>query len=88
MTSISPVMCRACERLLDTGKTTPTMPGEAPRRKIERCGAFPSGIPVGIALGGGDHREAFAGDNGVRFKQANTEEALQAFEEWRVNFGE
>ena len=34
-----------------------------------RCEAFPEGIPPEIAFDQHDHREAFPGDHGIRFKE-------------------
>ncbi len=42
------------------------------------CLAFPAGIPAKILEGGFDHREAFPGDKGIRFKVAPGREALLA----------
>lgn len=34
-----------------------------------RCKAFPRGIPVAILTSKADHRQPYAGDKGIRFKQ-------------------
>lgn len=33
------------------------------------CAAFPGGIPYEIISGQHDHKEAFKGDNGIRFEK-------------------
>ena len=38
------------------------------------CKAFPLGIPSEILLGRVDHRKAFPGDNGIRFKAKESTE--------------
>lgn len=48
------------------------------------CAAFPRGIPDEILIGGFDHREPYAGDNGVRYMPERTttgRRLLAAFEE-------
>lgn len=37
-------------------------------RTRNACVAFPDGIPEAILLNRSDHRQEFAGDNGVRFE--------------------
>ena len=47
------------------------------------CTAYPDGIPDGIYLDGFDHRQAFDGDGGVRWQQADSpdaDELLAAYE--------
>lgn len=82
MTSRSPAQCLGCARLDRTRMTRPSMPGELPMPILDRCEAFPDGIPLEISLGGADHREAIDGDQGRLFRQAPGAEAMQAFESW------
>jgi hypothetical protein len=46
-------------------------------RGLLTCAAFPDRIPQAILDGSHDHREAFPGDNGIRFEEwdpASTDE--------------
>lgn len=67
MTTILPILCRACVHYhLGTSS----------------CDAFPSGIPSDI-LTGADHHQARHGDHGIRFERAPGATAEQALSEWR-----
>jgi len=46
------------------------------------CAAFPDGVPAAILDNEHDHREPFAGDNGIRFEAKPGREAAAA-ENWR-----
>lgn len=73
MTSIVPVQCHACTHY---------------RRKAPgTCDAFPGGIPAAVLSYGADHRLPVAGDHGVRFELADTDDARQAFADWQLVFG-
>lgn len=37
------------------------------RRPLDRCDAFPDGIPDAIYQDGFDHRRAYPGDHGIRY---------------------
>lgn len=52
-----------------------------------KCAAFPEGIPSDIVRLGADHRVRFPGDGGIRFQQADNDEARQAFVDWQETFG-
>lgn len=71
VTSLDPSMCLACARLREAGT----------------CQAFPDGIPDEILRRGFDHRNAFPRDNGLRFVQADTEDAAASFAQWE-EFGQ
>ena len=45
---------------------------------VSTCDAFPDGIPTKIFVDGFDHRQEFAGDNGVRFEPVTEEEGSVA----------
>jgi len=83
--SSNPSLCRACQHLVaeevPAGRTDP---GPV----VRSCTAFPAGIPLGIALAGFDHRHAFSGDRGIRFKQGPTLAQAEAFDDWSKEFGE
>jgi hypothetical protein len=64
MTTIDPTLCHSCSRLRDAGT----------------CTAFPDGIPTEIIHDGADHREAWPGDNGVRYRLRRGGERM--FEAW------
>lgn len=54
-------LCWACKHLSDeAGETPDGIP-------TGTCKAYPNGIPLDIFAGGFDHRQPFAGDNGIRF---------------------
>lgn len=72
MTSIVPSQCPACRHLRPSGA---------------QCDAFPAGIPAEMLTQGGDHRQALAGDRGVRFEQAPGQDARETFEQWERTFG-
>lgn len=69
MTSVLPVLCMACDRLTDPDRGT--------------CSAFPTAIPTAIIAFGADHHLPVAGDRGLQFKQADTDDARQAYEDWQ-----
>lgn len=76
MTSATgPVICDGCVHLDRTWRQ---------RRQVDeldRCTAFPGGIPGEISLGGFDHRQPFEGDRGIRFELLPGEEDELAFYE-------
>jgi hypothetical protein len=68
MTSIVPSQCNACARLRP-GRVT--------------CDAFPDGIPSLMLTQLGDHSDRpLPHDHGLRFKQAEGQEAADAFDLW------
>lgn len=72
MTTPSIPICESCAHL-----------GPGPDGIGFACDAFPSGIPAEIYPGGFDHRQPFAGDNGVRWRLSTEEGAaarLRAYE--------
>lgn len=73
MISIAPVQCRACARYRTKRPGT--------------CDAFPNAIPLEILTFGADHRKPEPGDHGLRFEQADTDAAREAFDDWRQTFG-
>jgi hypothetical protein len=85
MTSVSPVQCLACARLDHSDLVKPLAPNDH-RVRVDRCEAFPDGIPISIALAGADHRNAFGGDHGLRFLQLLTPEAKAAFADWQSTY--
>jgi hypothetical protein len=50
------------------------------------CKAYPGGIPNRIVYFGEDHRKESRGDGGIRFMQADTDEARRAFALWQFVF--
>lgn len=79
MTSVLPMQCFACTRLHashdpDTGT-----------QRAGTCQAFPGGIPRVMALGG-DHRRPLPDDGGLRFVQAEGQQAATAFTFWQHTF--
>lgn len=72
MTSIVPILCRACTRL---------------KSKTSTCDAFPDGIPRNI-LAGDDHRQPVPGDHDKQFLQRNDDKGREAFEDWSMVFGQ
>jgi hypothetical protein len=70
MTVRHPTQCAACKHL------------RPPKGNMPVCDAFPGGIPLSISMWGGDHRQERKGDHGVRFEQADTDRARQAFDDW------
>ena len=43
-----------------------------------RCAAFPDGVPNEIYVSAADHRQPFAGDQGIRFEPVDDEDAAYA----------
>jgi hypothetical protein len=66
MTSVAPPICGGCKNL-----TSPDL-------REPRCTAFPDGIPNEILLSRADHRQPFAGDNGIRFDPKDADAAKYA----------
>lgn len=76
MTSVYPAQCYACTRLHDVRDPN------TGSRLVDTCDAFPRGIPQ-LMADGGDHRQPLAGDNGLRFLQADGPDAAEAFDSWQ-----
>lgn len=72
-----PPICMVCKHLHDSINSF-------------TCDAFPDGIPQAIAMNGADHRDAFSGDNGIRFevKEGVSDEALAAAIATAFHFGD
>jgi hypothetical protein len=51
------------------------------------CTAYPDGIPAGIIFFGEPHMVPRPGDHGKQFVQGDSEEQLQAFNDWQATFG-
>lgn len=51
------------------------------------CSAYPEGIPAAIIFFGEPHMVPREGDHGLQFKQGNTEEQREAFNDWQATFG-
>jgi hypothetical protein len=47
------------------------------RKSFPTCDAFPNGIPEAVRKNKMDHRQAIAGDNGVRFELAADTEPMR-----------
>lgn len=72
MTELMPRICNSCAR--STG--------------MQRCEAFPSGIPSAIYDGGFDHRRAYSGDSGLRYVQEpGTQVLLDQYEAYKRPMG-
>jgi hypothetical protein len=81
-----PAQCYACARLDRSRLATKTLPGEQSRPVVDKCEAFPDGIPTEIALGA-DHRKPFDGDHGKQFEQLATDDGQSAFVDWTAYKG-
>jgi hypothetical protein len=86
MTVSLPVQCLACVHL--HGPMIAATLDKPAHRAVRNCDAFPGGIPYAISGEGGDHRHPFNGDNGVLFKQEDTQAARSAFNNWQSVFGD
>lgn len=78
MTTVLPAQCFACTRLRPSSANgTPT---------VSTCDAYPDEIPFAIAAGG-DHRRARGDErDGRTFKQADSDDARNAFSWWERVF--
>lgn len=65
MTTVAPPICGGCKHLR----------GDL---REPKCDAFPAGIPNEILLSRADHRQPFAGDQGIRFDPKDAEAAEYA----------
>jgi hypothetical protein len=69
LTSILAPICGSCSHLNRSSDRPLLDP---------RCSAFPKGIPNEILLSKADHRQPFAGDNGIRFDPQDAKAAEYA----------
>lgn len=76
MTTVLPMQCFACSRLV------PSADPDTGSRLAAVCDAFPGAIPK-VMVAGGDHRLPLPGDNGLRFAQADSGAARAAFDAWQ-----
>lgn len=78
MTTVSPVQCFACTRLIQTvDESTDT-------QTVARCRAYPDGIPMEIGMLGADHRTARGDETrGLIFERATGTAADQAWKDWQ-----
>lgn len=83
MTSVLPIQCFSCVRL-DRSQGTIELT-DLPR--VERCAAFPDGIPD-VMVDGGDHRKPLGGEkDGLLFKLSPVAEEASMFPFWEKVFG-
>lgn len=83
MTSVLPLQCFSCARL-DRSLGDIPLTG-LPR--VERCQAFPNGIPD-VMKEGGDHRQPIGGEvDGLLFKLSSVKEQAEFFPYWERVFG-
>ena len=66
---------------------TPSMCRACERFSGGVCEAFPDGIPSAVIFFGEPHVVPREGDHGLQFKQGNSEQQVQAFEDWQTTFG-
>lgn len=77
MTTVSPVQCFACTRLIKTADASTNT------QTVARCRAYPDGIPMEIGLLGADHRKARGDEKaGLIFDRAAGPEADDAWLWW------